>query len=326
MPVKIKPLPSVETLKEIFDYNPETGLLVWKNRTNSRNWAGKEAGTKHNQGYKKVTVYGETYLIHRIIWKLVTGNEAEEIDHIDGVRANNKVENLRAVTAAENHKNTQKSSKNTSGVTGVLFENRTRKPVARIKVNGVTISLGTFDTFEAAVFARKAAEIKYKFHKNHGRVGPGQAVPTVQQPGDTTVQALPVKPGVQELIDLWHKSKETEKAWQEYRGQLEEAISKHYETEFLEVRAALAQSTQLSESAKIGDLKVSLGRTMKIEQAAAAGFCAAHPELIGVVLKYKFEAANSSSLLGAMFADGALGEQVSKIVELKDSKPSFSKA
>lgn len=140
------------------------------------------------------------------------------------------------------------------------------------------------------------------------------------------MQTLTLKPGIDEIINLWHKSKESEKSWQDYRGQLEAAICTHYDAEFSEIRAALAQSTQLSESVKIGDIKVSIGRTLKIEQATAAAFCAAHPELIGVVLKYKFEPANSSSLLGAMFAEGRLGEEVSKIVELKDSKPSFSKA
>lgn len=140
------------------------------------------------------------------------------------------------------------------------------------------------------------------------------------------MQTLTLKPGIDEMINLWHRSKETEKTWQDYRGQLEATIVAHYEQELAEIKAALAQSTQLSESVKIADLKISIGRTLKIEQATAATFCAAHPELIGIVLKYKFEAANSASLLGAMFAEGKLGEEVSKIVEIKDSKPSFSKA
>lgn len=140
------------------------------------------------------------------------------------------------------------------------------------------------------------------------------------------MQALTLKPGIQELIDSWHKAKDVEKTWNEYRVQIENTIAQHYEPEFAEIKAQLAQATQLSESVKIGDLKISLGRTLKIEQAQAALFCAQYPELLNVVLKYEYKPANSGSLLGAMFADGKLGEEISKIVEIKDSKPSFSKA
>lgn len=140
------------------------------------------------------------------------------------------------------------------------------------------------------------------------------------------MQALVLKPGIQDLINLWHKAKESEKTWQDYRGQLEATICAHYEQELAEIKAALAQSTQLSESVKIADLKISVGRTLKVEQTQAALFCSAHPELINVVLKYEYKPSNSSALLGAMFAEGKLGEEVSKLVEIKDSKPSFSKA
>lgn len=140
------------------------------------------------------------------------------------------------------------------------------------------------------------------------------------------MQTLTLKPGIDEILNLWHRSKESEKTWIEYRGQLEATIIAHYEQEIGEIKAALAQSTQLSESVKIGDIKIAVGRTLKVEQVQAALFCAAHPELINVVLKYKFEPANSASLLGALFAEGALGQEVSKIVEVKDSRPSFSKA
>lgn len=140
------------------------------------------------------------------------------------------------------------------------------------------------------------------------------------------MQALTIKPGVEELIALWHRSKETEKTWNDYRLQVEATILAHYEQEISEIRSQLKQSTQLSESVKLGSLKIALGRTMKISQAEAALFCAQHPELINVLLKYEFKPQNSSSLLGAMHADGKLGEEVTKLAELSDSKPSFSKA
>ncbi len=140
------------------------------------------------------------------------------------------------------------------------------------------------------------------------------------------MQVLPVKPGVQELISLWEKAKDTERTWNEYRLQVEAAILTHYEQELGEIRSQLKQSVQLSETVKLGSLKIAIGRTLKVSQAEAALFCAEFPELINVLLKYEFKQANSSSLLGAMHAEGKLGEKVSKLAELSDSKPSFSKA
>lgn len=140
------------------------------------------------------------------------------------------------------------------------------------------------------------------------------------------MKTLTLKPGIDEIIKSWHAAKETERTWQEYRRQLEEVIASHYEQEFNEVRAQLAQSVQLSETVKLADLKVSVGRTMAIEQTQAAMFCSAHPELLGVILRYEFKPVNSSSVLGAAHAEGALGQEVTKMIEIKDSKLSFSKA
>ena len=140
------------------------------------------------------------------------------------------------------------------------------------------------------------------------------------------MQILPVKPGVQELIALWEKAKETEKTWNDYRLQVEATILAHYEQEINEIRSQLKQSTQLSESVKLGSLKIALGRTMKISQAEAALFCVAHPELVNIILKYEYKSANSGAVLGTMHAEGPLGSEVTKLVEINDSKPSFSKA
>ena len=166
------PLPSKEVLRQLFSYNPETGLLTWRKRTSSRNYAGKEAGTPHVAGYRVVMVNGVRYLTHRLIWKLVTGKDPVEIDHVDGNRANNRLINLRAVTRAENSKNMKRSERNSSGVTGVYFSNRLGKYIAEITAGGKYYYLGLFYTAEAAVAARKAAELELNFHKNHGRVTP----------------------------------------------------------------------------------------------------------------------------------------------------------
>lgn len=94
--------------------------------------------------------------------------EGLEVDHINHVRNDNRLCNLRFVTRSENLKNQSISSKNTSGVTGVYFSKAKKKYIAQIKVNREVIYLGIFDTLEGAAEARRQADRKYKFNNNHG--------------------------------------------------------------------------------------------------------------------------------------------------------------
>ena len=169
MPVKKINLPSLELLNELFTYDSETGVLTWKKEVSRKRVAGKEAGTVHGEGYRTVGIDYRRYFVHRIIWKLVTGDDPDEIDHIDGNRSNNKINNLRSVCRKENKKNVKKPSNNTSGTIGVCFDATNAKWFAYIKVNQRFINLGLFNLFEEAVTARRAAELKYNFHQNHGR-------------------------------------------------------------------------------------------------------------------------------------------------------------
>lgn len=166
-PIKKKALPSREFLRASFDYDPETGILTWKVRRSNNTQIGKEAGTTVN-GYRQVKL-DQFYYVHRIIWKMITGEDPDEVDHIDGDRANNKISNLRAVDRLENRKNIQRHSNNTSGVLGVSFHRLTGKWQSYITVRKRRSHIGLFDTFEEAVAARKAAEAKLMFHENHGR-------------------------------------------------------------------------------------------------------------------------------------------------------------
>ena len=94
--------------------------------------------------------------------------ENAEIDHINHVRDDNRLANLRFVTRSENRKNQSVSSKSTTGVTGVYFSKSRNKFIAQIKVNREVIYLGIFETLEGAAEARRQADRKYKFNNNHG--------------------------------------------------------------------------------------------------------------------------------------------------------------
>ena len=116
------------------------------------------------------TLKGHNTLSHRVIWKMVYGEDPIQIDHIDGDAANNKLDNLRSVDAFENMKNRKVNCSSKHGVLGVRQEKEgSKKYLAQIKHNNVKVHLGTFNSFDEAVAARRAAEVKYGFHPNHGK-------------------------------------------------------------------------------------------------------------------------------------------------------------
>lgn len=146
-------------LRELLNYDPETGVFTWAiTRRGCRK--GSVAGCKMKHGYITIRLDNALYTAHRLAWLYTNGEwPAEQIDHINRDRADNRISNLRAVTNAENAQN-QKTRANKSGFTGVRKENS--KWVAEIKVNYKPIRIGLFETPEAAHEAYVAA--KRKFH------------------------------------------------------------------------------------------------------------------------------------------------------------------
>lgn len=162
-----------EEVAKLFTYDRETGVLYWRirdrNTIRHKYVAGSIKG--NNDGYRQVGIKGKHYKEHRIIMMLCFGHipENAEIDHVNHVRDDNRLANLRFVTRRENLRNQSVSSKNTSGVTGVSFWKTKKKYIAQIKVNRENIHLGYFDTLEEAAEARRQADRKYKFNNNHGK-------------------------------------------------------------------------------------------------------------------------------------------------------------
>lgn len=139
---------------------PERACQIW----NSRH-AGKPAFTTHDEkGYARGSIFGRKHLAHRVIWALTTGRWPQEaIDHIDGNPANNRIDNLREATKAENAQNIARSRRNTSGFTGVAYIKRRDKWQAIITVDGRHHFLGEFKTKEEA--AQAYANGKARLHK-----------------------------------------------------------------------------------------------------------------------------------------------------------------
>jgi hypothetical protein len=156
-----KPLPSQGTLKELFDYNPETGELI--NRVDRRkSKTGTPAGCINSGGYVIVCVDYHRYRKNRIVWMWMTGEDplGNVVDHIDGDRSNDKWCNLRLATISLNNVNSKTRCDNLCGFKGVYFRKDTNKFSARICKDGKVTRLGCYDTAESAAQAYDKAALE----------------------------------------------------------------------------------------------------------------------------------------------------------------------
>lgn len=155
-------------LKELLKYDKKSGIFTRKTGRGGKK-ANDIAGSLHKTGYIIINVDEKSYQAHRLAWLYVYGEmPKEQIDHINHIKTDNAIKNLRMATQKENSKNMSKSKKNTSGVTGVHWHNVAKRWCARINVDGKKIHLGLFAQFSDAVNARKNAEILHGYHENHG--------------------------------------------------------------------------------------------------------------------------------------------------------------
>lgn len=176
--MSIKILPDVETLRQLFSYEYETGLLRWNPRPVSffpdarahKSWTtqfcGEVAGSvfmgRDGKYYREITYKKEKWRAHRVIWKMHHGTEPPEIlDHIDGDGTNNRIENLREATIHQNGWNVRKSSRNKSGYKGVSFNKEKNRWRSAIRIMGKDILIGYYKTPEEASVAYQKAAMAY---------------------------------------------------------------------------------------------------------------------------------------------------------------------
>ncbi len=159
---------TLERLKQLFEYDPETGEFTrLVDRVSVK--AGQLAGSLTAYGYLSIRIDKKPYFSHRLAWLYMTGSFPDgQIDHLNGVRTDNRWANLRDVSHLENHRNMGLSRRNKSGVVGVSWDSSRSLWQSAITVKGVAKSLGRYQSFDDAVEARKQAEIQYGFHENHG--------------------------------------------------------------------------------------------------------------------------------------------------------------
>lgn len=163
-------------LKEILTYNPDAGVFRWKTKYCKKIIVGSIAGnveknTKSGKKYICIGIDGNSYFAHRLAYLYMMGKFPNHLmDHENGDGCDNRWKNLRSVDHSENMKNVKMPSTNTSGVCGVSWISKRNKWESKIQVSGKTIHLGRFADLLSAACSRKSAEVKHKFHKNHGEV------------------------------------------------------------------------------------------------------------------------------------------------------------
>lgn len=179
-------IPSFEYANAALHYDGATGHLYWKERpvehfATERAWkiwysrcCGKRADTSISDSngleYRRVRLLGRVWKAHRIIWLIHHGElPSAEIDHINGDTCDNRISNLRCVSKSENLKNQSRYKSNSSGHTGISWNKKLSKYQAYISDNGKLRHLGCFAEIEQALHARKQAEARLGYHKNHGR-------------------------------------------------------------------------------------------------------------------------------------------------------------
>ena len=142
-------------------YDKKFGTFSWIDKPSPCISAGAEAGCTDSKGYRKIRFKGIGIACHRLVWFIETGYLPSIIDHINGNRSDNRIQNLRPCTTSENMMNSNISSRNTSGFKGVNQRKGRTLWDASIRIDGKLIILGSFKNKEDAILARKSGEEKY---------------------------------------------------------------------------------------------------------------------------------------------------------------------
>ena len=158
---------TADQLRAMFIYGESDGSLARA----SGAACGNRVGSLRRDGYLTVRAGRKALYVHRVVWVIHRGEipSGMTIDHINGLRTDNRIENLRVVSITDNNRNAKLQHLNRSGLHGVYLLKKSSTYRATIGVGGNSLYLGQFKSFLDAAAARKSAELRQGFHPNHGR-------------------------------------------------------------------------------------------------------------------------------------------------------------
>ncbi len=148
-------------IRKILAYNADTGVFTWAIKTGKKPMVGAIAGSTTANGYTRIRIYKKLYLAHRLAWLYVYGRTPKaEIDHVNQIKSDNRISNLREASSAQNKQNrkTQLGPSKYRGVTWLVANQKWR---ASIGHNYKNVYIGLFDTAEeaSAAYCARAAEL-----------------------------------------------------------------------------------------------------------------------------------------------------------------------
>ncbi len=159
-------------LLKFLNYDLETGIFTWNVSRQGNRGIGSTAGAQHSSGHIEIGVQGKVYKEHRLAWFYVTGDwPLNFVDHINGIRNDNRWVNIRDATNTENQWNSHPHKENKSGFKGVDYHKKNKKWRSSISIKGKRIYLGYFHTPEEASAAYEAAalELHGEFFYKYGQ-------------------------------------------------------------------------------------------------------------------------------------------------------------
>ena len=156
-------------LKEIIEYDPLTGIIIYKKTLSNRIKVGEEVNGISDRGYKRCQIEGKRYQCHDLAWLYMTGEfPKNQIDHIDCNPENLKFINLRESTQMQNCCNRSIGKNNSSGIKGVKWHKSSGKWYVSIDSNYKRIYIGSYDYIKDAEIAVKKARLEiHKEFANH---------------------------------------------------------------------------------------------------------------------------------------------------------------
>jgi hypothetical protein len=163
------PLPDLETIESLLHYDPETGEFTWK-VDNRRARKGSVAGTISVYGYRIIKIKPNFYRAHRLAFLLMTGNDPGEleIDHIDGDRANNRWENIRAASTGQNNRNRKVNRLNKLGIKGVKWKQKQQCYRGTVMVDGKEKTVQSVSLDKVVSRLRAIRDEMHGEYANHG--------------------------------------------------------------------------------------------------------------------------------------------------------------
>ncbi|MFW5402706.1 HNH endonuclease [Yersinia sp. 1252 StPb PI] len=160
---------TLERLKKILHYDSETGVFTWKIYRRHNVGVGSTAGSPSNKGYIQIKVDGVSYKAHRLAWFYVHGRwPVEQIDHINQIKGDNRICNLREATNSQNVQHQTIRSDNTSGYKGLSWHKLIGKWYATITVEGKNLYKSFSDKDDAVAWLKATRESLHGEFTCHG--------------------------------------------------------------------------------------------------------------------------------------------------------------